>query len=124
MLLAKFLLSGNAGTKAEVTVSVFPGDTGGLLANVNRWRAQVGLPPWRRRKVTKLPSLDVLGGKATLVDVSGVSPRNGQKVRLIGVVVPREGSTWFYKLTGDEEVAQQQEVCVFEFVQTVRYPNA
>jgi hypothetical protein len=31
--------------KAEVTVSAFPGDTGGLLANLNRWRGQIGLEP-------------------------------------------------------------------------------
>ena len=35
MLLAKFLVGGNDG-RAEVTVSAFPGDTGGVLANVNR----------------------------------------------------------------------------------------
>jgi len=122
MLLAKFLLSGNAGAKAEVTVSVFPGDTGGLLANVNRWRGQVGLRPVAPTELGTLPSLDVLGGKATLVDVSGV--RNGQKVRLIGAIVPREGSTWFYKLMGDEEVAQQQKSALLKFIQTVRYPNA
>jgi hypothetical protein len=124
MLLAKFLLSGNGGAKAEVTVSVFPGDTGGLLANVNRWRGQVGLQPVAPAELPKLPSLDVLGGKATLVDVSGVSPRNGQKVRLIGAVVPREGSTWFYKLLGDDEVAQQQKPAFLKFIQTARYPNA
>jgi hypothetical protein len=124
MLLAKFLLNGNAGAKAEVTVSVFPGDTGGLLANVNRWRGQVGLQPVEQPELDKLASLDVLGGKATLVDVSGVSPRSGQKVRLIGAIVPREGSTWFYKLLGDEDVAQEQKPAFLKFIQTVRYPNA
>src|SRR5207249_1802842 len=44
MLLAKFLVGGNEG-RAEVTVSAFPGDTGSVLGNVNRWRAQVGLAP-------------------------------------------------------------------------------
>ena len=32
------------GAKADVTVSIFPNDTGGVVANVNRWRTQVGLP--------------------------------------------------------------------------------
>jgi len=124
MLLAKFLVSGSGGTKAEVTVSVFPGDTGGLLANVNRWRGQVGLTPVEQPELDKLTTLDVVGGKATLVDVSGISPKSGQKVRLIGAIVPREGSTWFYKLMGDEEVAGQQKPAFLKFIQTIRYANA
>src|SRR6185436_7389792 len=124
MLLAKFLLGGDAGAKAEVTVSVFPGDTGGLLANVNRWRGQVGLTPVEQPELKTLASVDVIGGKATLVDVTGVCPRNGQKARLIGAIVPREGNTWFYKMMGDEAVAEQQKAAFVKFIQTVRYPNA
>jgi len=124
MLLAKFLLGGDVGAKAEVTVSVFPGDTGGLLANVNRWRGQVGLTPVEQPELKTLASVDVIGGKATLVDVTGVSPRSGQKARLIGAIVPREGNTWFYKLMGDEAVAEQQKAAFVKFIQTVRYPNA
>ncbi len=32
-------------TAMEVVISTFPGDAGGLFANVNRWRGQVGLKP-------------------------------------------------------------------------------
>ena len=124
MLLAKFLLGGKDGAKAEVTVSVFPGDVGGLLANVNRWRGQVGLTPVGQPELEKLKSLDVIGGKATLVDMSGVSPKNGEKVRLLGAIVPREGHTWFYKMMGDEQIAGQQQAAFLKFIQTVRYPNA
>ena len=30
---------------AEVAITAFPGDVGGVLANVNRWRGQAGLAP-------------------------------------------------------------------------------
>src|SRR5262249_4613854 len=33
------------GEGVEVSIAAFPGDGGGLLANVNRWRGQVGLEP-------------------------------------------------------------------------------
>ena len=125
MLLAKFLLTGSTNAKAEVTVSVFPGDTGGLLANVNRWRGQVGLKPVEASELDKqISSVDVTGGKATLVDVSGVSPKSGQSARLIGAIVPKDGRTWFYKMMGDAEVAGQQKAAFLKFVQNVRYPNA
>ncbi|HXT38523.1 MAG TPA: hypothetical protein VN887_00725 [Candidatus Angelobacter sp.] len=124
MLLAKFLAGGNDG-KAEVTVSAFPGDAGGLLANVNRWRGQVGLAPIDQAELEKqITSLDVMGGKAMLVDVSGQNARAGSKARLIGVIVPREGQTWFYKLMGDPAVAQREKDPFIKFVQSVRYPNA
>ena len=32
-------------SKAEIAVTVFPGNVGGLTANVNRWRGQIGLAP-------------------------------------------------------------------------------
>ncbi|TVR40684.1 MAG: hypothetical protein EA402_13530 [Planctomycetota bacterium] len=32
-------------TVVEVAISQFPGDVGGMVANVNRWRSQVGLSP-------------------------------------------------------------------------------
>jgi hypothetical protein len=124
MLLAKFLVGGNDG-KAEVTVSAFPGDVGGLLANVNRWRGQVALAPIDQADLEKqITSLDVMGGKAMLVDVSGQNARAGSKARLVGVIVPRAGQTWFYKLMGDPAVAEREKDAFIKFVQSVRYPNA
>ena len=43
MQVAKFAVPEHDGAKAEVSVSVFPSDTGGTLANVNRWRRQLGM---------------------------------------------------------------------------------
>jgi len=123
MLLAKFLIGGNDG-KAEVSVSAFPGDTGGVLANVNRWRGQVGLAPVDQAEVDKaVTPLDVMGGKAMLVDVNGQNAKTGQATRLIGVIVPRDGQTWFYKMLGDPLVAEREKNAFLKFVQTARYPN-
>jgi hypothetical protein len=43
MQVAKFTVPEKTARKPEVSVSVFPSDTGGTLANVNRWRKQLGL---------------------------------------------------------------------------------
>ncbi len=123
LLLAKFLVGGNEGG-AEITVSAFPGSTGGVLANVNRWRGQVGLAPVDEAEANKhATSLDVMGGRAMLVDVSGKNAKTGQPARLIGVIVPREGQTWFYKLMGNPGVAEREKSAFLKFVQSVRYPN-
>jgi len=125
MLLAKFLVGGDAGGKAEVTVSAFPGDTGGLLANVNRWRGQVGLTNIDQADLSnQVTSVDVMGGKAMLIDVTGQNPKNGQKARLIGAIVPREGKTWFFKMIGDEQVAEREKPIFVKFIKTVQFPDA
>ncbi len=36
--------AGDEASPLEVAVTAFPGDVGGVLANVNRWRGQLGLP--------------------------------------------------------------------------------
>ena len=51
--LGDFVVSGPDGKKAEVTVMTFPGDVGGVLANVNRWR-QRSRPGQHRGKWNRL----------------------------------------------------------------------
>jgi hypothetical protein len=125
MILAKFLVGTGGAEKAEVTVSAFPGDMGGLLANVNRWRGQVGLDKVTQADLSKdVTPVDLAAGKAMLVDVTGVNPKTGQKARLIGAIVPREGRTWFFKLMGDEKLAEKEKPVFVKFIQTVQFPDA
>ena len=68
-LLAEFSIPGADGAKAEVNVAEMGGEGGGLLANVNRWRGQLGLGAISDSDLSQhAQSLDVPGGKATLVD--------------------------------------------------------
>ena len=39
-----FAVAGSGGADADLSITAFPGDVGGELANVNRWRGQVQLP--------------------------------------------------------------------------------
>jgi hypothetical protein len=123
MLLAKFVIT-DAGGEADVTVSVFPGDTGGLLANVNRWRGMVGLAPIEAGDLERNVSpLDAPGSRATLVDVSGRDSKTAKDARLVGIVWPRGGQTWFFKLTGDPAVAAGQKSAFVKFALSARFPN-
>ncbi|MDB6023012.1 MAG: hypothetical protein JWQ04_2869 [Pedosphaera sp.] len=123
MLLAKFVISSKDG-EADVTVSSFPGNVGGPLPNINRWRGQIGLAPVSAGELDKaFTPLDVTGGKAMLVDVNGKNPRTGKESRLIGIIWPRDGQTWFYKLMGDSAVAGREKDAFLKFIQSVRYPN-
>jgi hypothetical protein len=92
---ARFTVPEKDGATAEVAVSVFPSDTGGTLANVNRWRGQLGLPPVEEsglaNLVTPLPSV---APNAVLADLA-----HNDK-RMLAAIVPRDGIWWFYKMTG------------------------
>src|SRR5204862_4125596 len=69
MLLAKFVMPDKEQARAEVTVSVFDGDAGGVLQNVNRWRRQIKLDPVQQDSLEKMTtSLDLREGKAILVE--------------------------------------------------------
>jgi len=121
-LIAKFSITAADGAQAAVNVSSLAGDGGGLSANVNRWRAQLGLAPVADADLANLPTIAASGGTATLVDISGTDGRTGKPARLVGVVLPLGGQTWFYKLMGDESVVAAQKDAFTKFVQSAKYP--
>jgi hypothetical protein len=96
MQVAKFAVPEKDGAKAEVFVSVFPNDTGGTLANVNRWRKQLGLAEVDQAGLAgTVAPLDPALPEAVLIDLKN-EPR-----ALLGAIVPRGSRWWFYKLLGD-----------------------
>ena len=121
-LVAKFLLTGATNAQASVNVSMSSGDGGGLLGNLNRWRGQLGLGPLAEADLAReIQPLELPGGKASVADISGQDARSGQKARVLAVVVPRSGETWFYKLMGDAQVVQQEKDGFLKFVQSAKY---
>jgi hypothetical protein len=125
-LVAKFSIAGADGAAAQVNVSSLAGEGGGLLANVNRWRGQLGLPPVAQEDdfSKMVSSFDVGGGSAQVVDFTGTDSKTGKPARLVGAVVPQNGQTWFYKLMGDEQVVAQQKDAFIKFIQSAKYPDA
>lgn len=121
-LVAKFIVTGDAGAKAAVNVSDLAGNGGGLDPNVNRWRRQLGLGALSPDEIAKsVETLDISGDKASVVELKGADAKTGQPVKLIGVVVPRSGQTWFYKLMGDVKVVEAQKDAFMKFIQSVKY---
>jgi len=123
-LVAKYVIAGPNGAQAAVNVSSLAGDGGGLLPNVNRWRAQLGLAPLAEADLANLPLIEASGSKATLIEFSGTDGRTGKPSKLIGLVLPLGGQTWFYKLMGDAELVAQQKDALIQFVQSAKYPDA
>lgn len=105
MQIARFSVPEKDGAKGEVFVSVFPSDTGGTLANVNRWRKQIGLPETTSADLPGMTvPLDPSIPGAILVNMTN----NNQQ--LLAAIVPRGSQFYFYKLMGGTAaVAPQKE---------------
>lgn len=96
MQVAKFAVPAQGEAKADVTVSIFPGDTGGTLANVNRWRRQLGMEETDDAGLAQCTQPIEGASGAVLADLKH------EKRAMLGAIVPRGGEYYFYKLTGDE----------------------
>jgi len=122
MILKSFSVSGDAGAKAEITISFLLGEGGGVLLNLNRWRGQMGQPPIQQSQLEgATKSLATLDGNATLVDIMGTDSKTGQPARLIAAIVPHREKTWFYKIKGNANVVEGQKNNFVEFVKTVQH---
>lgn len=121
-LVAKFTVGESPAQQATINVSSSPGDGGGLLANVNRWRNQVSLAPVTDADLAKdVHSVDLPAGKASVTEFSGLNASNGQKMQVVAVVIPQGGSTWFYKLMGSAQTVQKEKDAFMKFVQSAKY---
>jgi hypothetical protein len=87
------------GLKTEGTVVSLPGDSGGELANVNRWRGQIGLPPTDEAGMKAART--TVASKAGPVAVYDLTSEGESKTRLIAAVVKTGDTTWFFKLMGE-----------------------
>jgi hypothetical protein len=121
MVLARFT-AGDSGKQVEITVSAFPGDVGGAVANLNRWRGQMSLAPLPEAEASReLKPLELVDGPGQFVEITG--KRGGRDERMLGAIVPRGGRTWFYKLVGDIATADAQKTAFMDFVKGARHPQ-
>ena len=113
MQVAKFSVPEKDGAKADATISIFPNSTGGTLRNVNRWRDQLGLAPVTDTELAPLVKpLDEKIPDAVVVDMAN------NKRRLVGVVVPRDGQWFFFKLLGDDAAVAAQKDAFIAFAKS------
>jgi len=85
--------------KVDVSVVVLPGPAGGELANVNRWRGQIGLPPLDEGALGK--ARQTVRSKAGEVSLYDFTSEGQAKSRLVAGLISAGGNTWFIKMVGD-----------------------
>lgn len=113
---ATIKVTGLNDNNGELAVTHFPGEVGGDLANVNRWRQQIGLPPVDESAMaTSITRIDAAAGTVSMVDLAG-----GQ-ARLIAGWTRHGGQSWFFKLTGPDDLVGGQKENFIAFLKSVRF---
>lgn len=100
-------------TKVMVTITPSGGD---LLTNVNRWRNQVGLPPATAQQAVK---------DAQEVQIDGHLGRYlrlvGAEKTTLGMIIDKDETTWFFKLSGDKNLAERERKRFETFVTSLKF---
>lgn len=100
--------------EGECYLTALPGGGGGLAANVNRWRRQMGLDELEEEAIAALPTQSLLGAPATFVDFEGTfTPMGADEplpgYRLLGLIQEHSGFMFFVKMTGPAELVAENE---------------
>jgi hypothetical protein len=102
-----YSVPGPDGTEADLSITAFPGDVGGNLANVNRWRGQLELQPIGEAELDSVMTHLHIGDLHVDV-VEFANPQAAKPQRMIGAIVPHGGATWFFKLTGPDVLVAKE----------------
>jgi hypothetical protein len=108
---------------AEVTITRFPGDTGGLLANINRWRGQVGLEPVAEVNSQGTEPVMIAGKESMLFDFAGPAKSNAPP-RILVAMTRHGDDTWFFKMTGPSSLLAAQKEAFRGFLSSYMFPDA
>jgi len=106
--------------KVDISVVVLPGPAGGEMANVNRWRGQIGLPAIDEKALDAArKTVKSKAGSIALFDFTS----DGQaKSRMVtGLLTGSDGNTWFVKMVGDEAPVAAARADLVRLLETLRF---
>lgn len=107
--------------EGECYLSMLPGGAGSVLANVNRWRKQMGQPEITEEDLAKLPKKTLMGIPAVYVSVDGAFTGVGATeakpdYRMLGVVATLQDTGLFVKMVGPKALVEANTAAFDKFV--------
>ena len=123
MRLGSFKVDGPNAASADVSVIAFPGEAGGLISNINRWRGQLQLAPLDEEQLPQLIQRTEVDNVPTyLVDFQ--TAENAPKPsRILGAVLQTADRAWFVKMTGPPELIESQRQKFLDFVKSFHFTS-
>ncbi len=123
MRLGSFEVAGTNGESADVSITAFPGDAGGLDSNINRWREQVHQTALESEQLAQTWQEETVDGVPTII-VDVQSPAGAEKVSaILGAVLRTADRTWFVKMTGPPDLLKAQKDNFLHFVRSFHFPS-
>jgi hypothetical protein len=123
MRVGDFRIRGTNSALAEMMITPLAGRAGSDLANVNRWRGQVGLAPISEEQlVTNSESVEIGRESARLFDMTGVSG-DDEKTRILAVIYRRGETSWFFKMLGNAALVENEKGTFKEFLKAVSFSD-
>ena len=110
--------------RAECFLTLLGGTGGGLAANVDRWRGQMGLAPLDEARFAALERTQLLGKDAVRIDFegrySGMDGVGGEDFRMVGLLAVHEGGSAFVKFVGPAAVVAEELAAFDAFAASLR----
>lgn len=124
MRAASFRVRGAENKTADVSVTPLPGQAGRDMDNVNRWRGQVPQFAVSESEVAKLAKpVEIAGQAAALYEMAGENPASGDQTSILAAILRKDGTAWFFKMTGDSNLVQQQKPSFISYLKTFQFPS-
>lgn len=125
MRVVTYAPKGSTGTECYITV--LGGSGGGVEANLNRWRQQMGQPLLDAKAIAALETIEVLGREGKMIEITGTTftDMGGNKTEsagLLGVVCAVEGALLTIKMTGPADVVANERGRFVAFCRSLRMP--
>jgi hypothetical protein len=104
--------------QVEITVTRLPAQSPMRLANINRWRGQVGLEEADEATIaSSIKPVTVAGQAAEWIELPGTEQT------ILGVIATRGNESWFIKLQGNSGLAMKEKERFQQFVASLRFNN-
>jgi hypothetical protein len=120
---ASFLVHGENGATADISLVTLGAAAGNVLDNVNRWLSQLAQPPITADKLAStVQKLPTARGDIAIVDLTG-QPENGDVTkdgRIIGAMASDDGKTAFFKMRGNPALVGTEKENFVKWVGSVR----
>ena len=115
MRVGSFMIGNDQDNSVDISITSFPGDVGGLLANVNRWIGQIDLPPINDASLPKYCS----SFKLSSTDGHFVEAY-GEKKGLLAGILFLENESWFFKMIGDLNLVKKEKQSFIDFLKSIK----
>lgn len=104
--------------KVDVSVIALPAPAGGELANVNRWRSQISLPPIGEQELASLRlQVEAGAGRVAVFDLDNPKAPEG---RMVVGMLGSGSDIWFVKMAGDRASVAKVRPAFLKFLESFR----